>query len=65
MAKIVIKDLPESMELDNQAMTAIIGGARMGRTQTTRLRTTVMKTRSTSIFKNIIGFEKLGGLTSI
>lgn len=28
MAHIVIKDLPESVDLDRQAMTAITGGAR-------------------------------------
>ncbi|HJV88609.1 MAG TPA: hypothetical protein VJ698_24300 [Noviherbaspirillum sp.] len=28
MAHIVIKDLPDSMELDRKAMVAIIGGAR-------------------------------------
>jgi hypothetical protein len=28
MASIVIKDLPESIDLDRQAMTAILGGAR-------------------------------------
>lgn len=30
MAKISIKDLPDSVELDRQAMAAIIGGARSG-----------------------------------
>ncbi|MFL9868205.1 hypothetical protein PQR67_28845 [Paraburkholderia fungorum] len=30
MAKLVIKDLTESVELDRQAMTAIVGGARIG-----------------------------------
>ncbi|HEY3598240.1 MAG TPA: hypothetical protein VGL08_12120 [Paraburkholderia sp.] len=30
MAKLVIKDLSASVELDRQAMTAIIGGARAG-----------------------------------
>ncbi|WP_237718324.1 hypothetical protein, partial [Cupriavidus sp. BIS7] len=29
MAVIVIKDLPENMDLDREAMTAIIGGARV------------------------------------
>ena len=29
MATIVIKDLPENMELDRQAMLAIAGGSRM------------------------------------
>jgi hypothetical protein len=29
MASIVIKDLPESIDLDRQAMTAIFGGARI------------------------------------
>lgn len=28
MAMIVIKDLPESLELDHEAMLAIVGGAR-------------------------------------
>jgi hypothetical protein len=28
MASIVIKDLPESIELDRQAMVAIVGGSR-------------------------------------
>jgi hypothetical protein len=33
MASIVIKDLPESIELDRQAMVAIVGGSRYrGRT---------------------------------
>lgn len=31
MAKIVIQDLVESVELDRQAMTAITGGARLSR----------------------------------
>ena len=30
MATIAIKDLPDSVELDRQAMTAIVGGARSG-----------------------------------
>jgi hypothetical protein len=30
MSKLVIKDLSESVELDRQAMTAIVGGARVG-----------------------------------
>jgi hypothetical protein len=30
MAKLVIKDLSASVELDREAMTAIIGGARSG-----------------------------------
>jgi hypothetical protein len=30
MAIIVIKDLPDSVELDRQAMAAIVGGARSG-----------------------------------
>jgi hypothetical protein len=34
MSTLVIKDLPESVELDRQAMAAISGGARIGRHQT-------------------------------
>ncbi|MFM0341665.1 hypothetical protein [Paraburkholderia fungorum] len=30
MAKLVIKDLSDSVELDRQAMAAIVGGARIG-----------------------------------
>ncbi|WP_341316865.1 hypothetical protein WN982_36640 [Paraburkholderia sp. IMGN_8] len=30
MAKLVIKNLTESVELDRQAMAAIVGGARIG-----------------------------------
>ncbi|RKE37748.1 hypothetical protein B0G76_4025 [Paraburkholderia sp. BL23I1N1] len=30
MAKLVIKDLTESVELDREAMAAIVGGARIG-----------------------------------
>ena len=30
MTNIAIKDLPDSVELDRQAMTAIVGGARSG-----------------------------------
>jgi hypothetical protein len=30
MSRLVIKDLPESVELDRAAMTAIVGGARTG-----------------------------------
>jgi hypothetical protein len=30
MAAILIKDLPDSVELDKQAMSAIVGGARSG-----------------------------------
>ncbi|MGF6722025.1 hypothetical protein P3T43_001372 [Paraburkholderia sp. GAS41] len=30
MPTIAIKDLPDSVELDRQAMTAIVGGARSG-----------------------------------
>jgi hypothetical protein len=30
MAKLVIKDLAESVELDREAMVAIVGGARIG-----------------------------------
>jgi hypothetical protein len=33
MAVIVIKDLPESVELDREAMAAIVGGARGGGSQ--------------------------------
>ena len=34
MAIIVIKDLPDSVDLDRRAMVAITGGARMGARQT-------------------------------
>jgi hypothetical protein len=34
MASIVIKDLPENIELDRQAMSAITGGARLRGRQT-------------------------------
>lgn len=30
MAKLIIKDLTESVDLDRQAMAAIVGGARIG-----------------------------------
>jgi hypothetical protein len=30
MAKLIIKDLADSVELDRQAMAAIVGGARVG-----------------------------------
>ncbi|MFT4069949.1 hypothetical protein [Paraburkholderia sp.] len=30
MAKLIIKDLTESVELDREAMAAIVGGARVG-----------------------------------
>lgn len=30
MAKLMIKDLTDSVELDRQAMTAIVGGTRIG-----------------------------------
>ncbi|RFU47952.1 hypothetical protein [Paraburkholderia sp. DHOC27] len=30
MATIAIKDLPDSIELDREAMTAVVGGARHG-----------------------------------
>jgi len=30
MTKLIIKDLTESVELDREAMTAIVGGARVG-----------------------------------
>jgi hypothetical protein len=30
MAKLIIKDLTDSVELDRQAMAAIVGGARIG-----------------------------------
>ena len=30
MAKLMIKDLTDSVELDRQAMAAIVGGARIG-----------------------------------
>lgn len=33
MTTITIKDLPESLDLDRQAMLAITGGARFGRRQ--------------------------------
>ncbi|RJF96045.1 hypothetical protein [Noviherbaspirillum saxi] len=33
MASITIKDLPESIDLDHEAMVAITGGARSGRHQ--------------------------------
>jgi hypothetical protein len=33
MASILIKDLPDSVELDKQAMSAIVGGARSGTRQ--------------------------------
>lgn len=33
MANIVIKDLTESIDLDRQAMTAVIGGSRLSRQQ--------------------------------
>ncbi|QGZ64706.1 hypothetical protein [Paraburkholderia acidisoli] len=34
MGKLVIKDLPENVELDRQAMAAITGGARVASHQT-------------------------------
>ena len=34
MGTLVIKDLPESVDLDRQAMAAITGGARIGSHQT-------------------------------
>jgi hypothetical protein len=30
MAKLIIKDLADNVELDREAMTAIVGGARVG-----------------------------------
>ncbi|NMF89823.1 hypothetical protein [Aromatoleum petrolei] len=39
MATIVIKDLPENMDLDRQAMQAITGGARLRGTATGAART--------------------------
>ncbi|SIT35826.1 conserved hypothetical protein [Paraburkholderia ribeironis] len=30
MAKLIIKDLADSVELDRQAMAAVVGGARVG-----------------------------------
>jgi hypothetical protein len=38
MAAILIKDLPESVELDAQAMTTIAGGARSGSHRAVRAR---------------------------
>jgi hypothetical protein len=36
MAAILIKDLPDSVELDKQAMSAIVGGARTRASKTLR-----------------------------
>ena len=36
MAAILIKDLPDSVELDKQAMSAIVGGARTRTSKTLR-----------------------------
>jgi hypothetical protein len=33
MAKIVIKDLADSIDLDREAMTAVVGGSRLSRQQ--------------------------------
>ena len=61
MAKIIIHDLQDSVELDNQAMTAVIGGARTTGTKTPRDPRTLIKTGSSEIMKNVFGAEKLGG----
>ncbi|MFM0737937.1 hypothetical protein PQQ51_11900 [Paraburkholderia xenovorans] len=37
MAKLVIQDLSDSVELDHQAMAAIVGGARIGARTSTAL----------------------------
>ncbi|WP_136416581.1 hypothetical protein [Herbaspirillum sp. ST 5-3] len=45
MAHIVIKDLPDSMELDRKAMVAIVGGARTRGRQQSLGRTIFRTTR--------------------
>lgn len=57
MSNIVINDLTESVELDNEAMRTIIGGARTG-TKGVNLSSTLKKHHS-SIMTNVIGNEKL------
>lgn len=57
MANIVIKDLKESVELDNQAMRVIVGGARAG-IQKVGLQSHFQE-RDSSILVNIIGNERL------
>lgn len=44
MTTIVIKDLPENIELDRQAMIAITGGARTRGTQPVRARSILRST---------------------
>ena len=57
MSHIVIKDLTESLQLDNEAMNAIVGGARTA-AQKVNLQGTLQK-RDSSILDNVIGSEKL------
>jgi hypothetical protein len=45
MAILVIKDLPENVDLDRQAMAAITGGARVRGSQSSLGRTTFRSTR--------------------
>lgn len=45
MAKLVIKDLTESVELDRQAMAAIVGGARIGARSSIALQTVPVSAR--------------------
>lgn len=45
MATIVIKDLAESIDLDRQAMTSIVGGARARGRQPLMVRRTIDTTR--------------------
>lgn len=64
MAHIVIKDLKESVELDDAAMRAIIGGARTRAAQTQRHRGMFAKSSSSALMRNVTGAEKLGGRSS-
>lgn len=59
MATIVIKDLPESLELDRQSMLAIAGGARIGARHGLAGRTLPSSTRIIN-YPATIGYQPTG-----
>jgi hypothetical protein len=59
MAHIVIKDLPDSVELDQKAMASVIGGSRMGRAAGARS-SGLLERPASSFLRNIPGHERLG-----
>jgi hypothetical protein len=58
MAKLTIKDLPENIELDRAAMTAIVGGSRSSRSSTFVSMTPSSMPRPSRVFDYPPGFPR-------